>query len=80
MWFSLSQLPGAVAIFGSHFSWDVTSEKIVAGGSIQVLVTYSPTVVDIVSVDYLSLNYKGSLSKSQVKLIGTCMGKRHSLK
>ncbi|XP_043988384.1 cilia- and flagella-associated protein 65 isoform X1 [Gambusia affinis] len=74
VWFSLSQLPGAVAIFGSHFSWDVTSEKIVAGGSIQVLVTYSPTVVDIVSVDYLSLNYKGSLSKSQVKLIGTCMG------
>ncbi|XP_027877734.1 cilia- and flagella-associated protein 65 isoform X2 [Xiphophorus couchianus] len=74
VWFSLSQLPGAVAIFGPHFSWDVTSEKIVPGGSVQVLVTYSPTVVDIVSVEYLSLNYRGSLSKSQVKLIGKCMG------
>ncbi|XP_054888132.1 cilia- and flagella-associated protein 65 isoform X2 [Poeciliopsis prolifica] len=74
VWFSLSQLPGAVAIFGSHFSWDVTSEKIMPGDSIQVLVTYSPTVVDIVSVEYLSLNYRGSLSKSQVKLIGKCMG------
>ncbi|XP_014841480.1 PREDICTED: coiled-coil domain-containing protein 108 isoform X1 [Poecilia mexicana] len=74
VWFSLSQLPGAVAIFGSHFSWDVTSEKIVPGGSIQILVTYSPTEVDIVSVEYLSLNYRGSLSKSHVKLIGKCLG------
>ncbi|KAM4561619.1 cilia- and flagella-associated protein 65 [Fundulus diaphanus] len=71
---SLSRLPGGAALYGSDFSWDVPSGKIAPGGSLQVSVTYSPTVVEIVSVEYLFLNYKGALSKTQIKLMGKCIG------
>ncbi|KAK5609720.1 hypothetical protein CRENBAI_024656 [Crenichthys baileyi] len=72
--FSLSRLSGGAAMFGSDFSWDVTSGKMTPGGSQQVLVTYSPAVVDIVSVEYLFLSYRGALSKTQIKLTGKCIG------
>ncbi|KAM4731000.1 cilia- and flagella-associated protein 65 [Anableps anableps] len=72
--FSLSRLPGGAAMVGSHFSWDVTSDKIAPGGSLQVSVTYSPAVVDIVSVEYLSVSYGGALSKTLIKLTGNCIG------
>ncbi|MEQ2201674.1 hypothetical protein XENOCAPTIV_016217, partial [Xenoophorus captivus] len=72
--FSLSRLSGGADMFGSDFSWDVTSGKMTPGGSQQVLVTYSPAVVDVVSVEYLFLSYRGALSKTQIKLTGKCTG------
>lgn len=74
--FSLSRLPGGVSSFGSEFSCDVTRGKVAPGGSRRVSVTYSPAVVDTVSVEYLSLNCKGALSESLLKLSGRCIGKR----
>ncbi|KAM6934057.1 cilia- and flagella-associated protein 65 [Xenentodon cancila] len=72
--FSLSGLSGMVPVFGSAFGCDVTSGKVAPGGSLQASVTYSPTVVDTVSVDYLALTYKGALKETQLKLIGKCIG------
>lgn len=74
--FSLSRLPGGMPSFGSEFSCDVTRGKVAPGGSQRVSVTYSPAVVDTVSVEYLSLNCKGTLSESLLKLSGRCIGKR----
>lgn len=74
--FSLSRLPGGVPSFGSEFSCDATRGKVAPGGSRRVSVTYSPAVVDTVSVEYLSLNCKGTLSESLLKLSGRCIGKR----
>ncbi|XP_061578921.1 cilia- and flagella-associated protein 65 [Cololabis saira] len=72
--FSLSRLPEMVPVFGSEFSCDVTRGKVAPGRSLRASVTYSPTVVDTVSVDYLALKYKGALEETQLKLTGTCTG------
>ncbi|XP_037542268.1 cilia- and flagella-associated protein 65 [Nematolebias whitei] len=77
--FSLTQVPGVETLFEPEFSCDITSAELAPGGSRQATVTYSPTVVDTVSVDYLSLKYGGTLTESQLKLTGKCIGPRVSL-
>ncbi|XP_024142553.1 cilia- and flagella-associated protein 65 isoform X3 [Oryzias melastigma] len=77
--FSLSRLPGVEPVFGSEFSCDVTAGVLVAGGSLRASVTYSPAEVDAVSVEYLSLTYRGALSKANIKLTGRCTGPEVSL-
>ncbi|XP_076731494.1 cilia- and flagella-associated protein 65 isoform X2 [Maylandia zebra] len=77
--FSLSRLPGGVPSFGSEFSCDATRGRVAPGGSRRVSVTYSPAVVDTVSVEYLSLNCKGTLSESLLKLSGHCIGPKVAL-
>lgn len=77
--FSLSRVPGVVTISGPEFSCDITSSELAPGGSLQATATFSPTVVDTVSVEYLSLKYGGGLSEPQLKLIGNCVGKKSSV-
>ncbi|XP_070400520.1 cilia- and flagella-associated protein 65 isoform X3 [Nothobranchius furzeri] len=76
--FSLSPLP-AVAMFTSAFYCDVTRGILPPGGSLRASVTYSPTVVDTVSVEYLSLKYNGSINNPQLTLKGKCIGPSVSL-
>ncbi len=64
-------------LFGEEFSCDVTMGKVAPGGSLRVTVTYSPAVVDAVSVEYLSLNCKGALSETLLKLTGNCVGREN---
>lgn len=75
MSFSLSQLSDGIPFFSSEFSCDVTRGELAPGGSLRAMVTYTPAVADAVSVEYLSLKYRGALSKSLLKLTGKCIGK-----
>lgn len=62
-------------LFESEFSCDVTRGKVVPGGSQRATVTFSPTVVDTVSVEYLVLKCRGALNETILKLTGSCIGK-----
>ncbi|XP_028250251.1 cilia- and flagella-associated protein 65 isoform X2 [Parambassis ranga] len=77
--FSLSQLSTGIPFFRSEFSCDVTRGELAPGGSLRAMVTYTPAVVDAVSVCDLSLKYRGALSKSLLKLTGKCIGPKVSL-
>eukprot|EP00064_Thunnus_orientalis_P002417 superscaffoldBa00000175_g2424 len=77
--FSLSRLSGGVPLLGSEFNCDITRGNVAPGGSLQATVTYTPAVVDTVSVEYLSLNCKGALNKTLLKLTGNCIGPKVSL-
>ena len=48
------------------------------GGSLRVTVAYTPAVVDRVSVDYLSLKYRGLENVTQLKMTGNCLGRGHT--
>ncbi|CAB1426783.1 unnamed protein product [Pleuronectes platessa] len=77
--FSLSRLSGGVPLFGSEFLCDVTGGEVAPGGSLRATVTFSPAVVDTVSVEYLSLKCRGALNEDQLKLTGSCIGPKLSL-
>lgn len=59
---------------GLEFSCHVTEGEVVPGGSVHANVTYTPTVVDSVSIHYLSLKCKGALIEPLLKLTGSCVG------
>ncbi|XP_070694450.1 cilia- and flagella-associated protein 65 [Pempheris klunzingeri] len=77
--FSLTQLSNGVPLSGSEFSCDVTRGKVVPGGSLQATVTYTPAMVDTVSIEYLSLKCRGALNETLLKLTGECVGPKVSL-
>ncbi|XP_033474057.2 cilia- and flagella-associated protein 65 [Epinephelus lanceolatus] len=77
--FSLSRLSSVVPLLGSEFSCDVTRGEVVPGGSLRATVTYSPAVVDSVSVEYISLKCRGALNETLLKLSGNCVGPKVSL-
>nr|XP_046260401.1 cilia- and flagella-associated protein 65 isoform X2 [Scatophagus argus] len=77
--FSLSRLSNLVPLLGSEFSCDVTKGKVAPGGSLRVMVTYTPAVVDTVSIEYLSLKCRGALKETLLKLSGNCVGPKVSL-
>ncbi|XP_035860503.1 cilia- and flagella-associated protein 65 isoform X3 [Sander lucioperca] len=77
--FSLSQLSSGAPLLGSEFSCDVPRGKVAPGGSLQATVTYTPAVVDSVSVEYLSLKCRGALNETLIKLTGNCVGPNVSL-
>ncbi|XP_053295148.1 cilia- and flagella-associated protein 65 [Pleuronectes platessa] len=77
--FSLSRLSGGVPLLGSEFLCDVTGGEVAPGGSLRATVTFSPAVVDTVSVEYLSLKCSGALNEDQLKLAGSCIGPKLSL-
>ncbi|KAM3608146.1 uncharacterized protein V6R79_020059 [Siganus canaliculatus] len=77
--FSLSLLSNGLTLLGSEFSCDVTEGLVPPGGSLPVTVTYTPAVVDAVSVEYLTLKCRGALSKTLLKLTGDCEGPKLSL-
>ncbi|KAF7662426.1 hypothetical protein LDENG_00236590 [Lucifuga dentata] len=72
--FSLSRLSGGIPLLGSEFSCNATSGTVGPHELLQATVSYTPAVVDTVSVEYLSLNYPGALNKSLLKLTGNCIG------
>lgn len=72
--FSVSRLSGGVPLLGSQFCCDISGGEVVSGGTLQATVTFTPAVVDTVSVEYLSLICNGSLNKPLLKLIGKCIG------
>ncbi|XP_071368292.1 cilia- and flagella-associated protein 65 [Centroberyx affinis] len=77
--FSLSRLLDGVPLLGSEFSCDITRGEVAPGASLRATVTYTPIVVDNVSVEYLSLTCPGALSKPLLKLTGNCIGPTVSL-
>ncbi|XP_056292370.1 cilia- and flagella-associated protein 65 [Pseudoliparis swirei] len=77
--FSLSPLSSGVPLMESEFVCDVTSGRVAPGGSLRALVTYTPAVVNSVSVEYLTLKCRGALNKNLLKLIGNCGGPNVSL-
>ncbi|XP_070832675.1 LOW QUALITY PROTEIN: cilia- and flagella-associated protein 65 [Chaetodon trifascialis] len=72
--FSLSLLSSGLHLLGSEFSCNVIRGEVVAGGSLRATVTYTPAVVDTVSVEYLTLKCRGALSETLLKLTGNCVG------
>ncbi|XP_060910642.1 cilia- and flagella-associated protein 65 [Labrus mixtus] len=72
--FCLSPLSDDVPLLGSLFSCDESRGEVAPGGSFRVTVTYSPAVVDTVSVDYLSLKCSGALNETLLKLTGNAIG------
>ncbi|KAM9346883.1 cilia- and flagella-associated protein 65 [Symphorus nematophorus] len=72
--FCLSRLPNGMPLLESEFSCDVTRGEVVPGGSLRATVTFTPAVVDTVSVEYLSLKCKGALNETLLKLTGNCAG------
>ncbi|XP_054471804.1 cilia- and flagella-associated protein 65 [Anoplopoma fimbria] len=72
--FSISQLSSGVHLLESEFSCSVTRGEVAPGGSLRALVTYTPAVVDSVSVEYLSVKCRGALNETLLKLIGNCVG------
>ncbi|XP_060944050.1 cilia- and flagella-associated protein 65 [Limanda limanda] len=77
--FSLSRLSGGVPLLGSEFLCDVTGGEVAPGGSLRATVTFSPAVVDTVSIEYLSLKCRGALNEDHLKLTGSCIGPKLSL-
>uniref|UniRef100_A0A8D2ZWM9 Coiled-coil domain-containing protein 108 n=1 Tax=Scophthalmus maximus TaxID=52904 RepID=A0A8D2ZWM9_SCOMX len=77
--FSLSRLFGGVPLFGSEFTCDVTSGDVVSGGSLRATVTYTPAAVDTVSVEYLSVECRGAVNETLLKLTGSSTGPKVSL-
>ncbi|XP_061648370.1 LOW QUALITY PROTEIN: cilia- and flagella-associated protein 65 [Phyllopteryx taeniolatus] len=76
--FSLTRLSGGVPLLGSEFFCDVSSGKVAPGGSMSAKVTFVPTVAGSVSVEYLTVECKGALNKTVLKLIGNCAGPKLS--
>uniref|UniRef100_A0A672IIN5 Si:ch1073-349o24.2 n=1 Tax=Salarias fasciatus TaxID=181472 RepID=A0A672IIN5_SALFA len=77
--FSLTRLSGGVPLFGSEFCCDITEGKVGPGESLRVTVTFSPAVVDAVSVEHLTLKCSGALSEPRLTLTGSCIGPEVSL-
>ncbi|XP_029386708.1 cilia- and flagella-associated protein 65 [Echeneis naucrates] len=77
--FFLSRQSSRMPLFGSEFSCDVTSGKVAPGESTRVMVTYSPVLVDSISVEYLFLKCRGALNETSLKLSGNCIGPKVSL-
>ncbi|XP_041807029.1 cilia- and flagella-associated protein 65 [Chelmon rostratus] len=77
--FCLSRLSSGVCLLGSEFSCDVSKGEVEAGGALRATVTYTPAVVDTVSVEYLSLKCRGAFNKTLLKLTGHCVGPEVSL-
>lgn len=65
-------------LLGSEFSCDVTRGNVAPGGSLRATVTFTPAVVDTVSVEYLSLKCRGALNEALLKLTGNCLGRGHT--
>ncbi|KAJ4933197.1 hypothetical protein JOQ06_030032 [Pogonophryne albipinna] len=77
--FSLLCLSNGLPLQRSEFSCDVSQGEVASGGSLRATVTYTPAVVDRVSVDYLSLKYRVLENVTQLKMTGSCLGPNVSL-
>lgn len=62
----------------SEFRCNPTSGTVGPSELLQATVSYTPAVVDAVSVEYMSLECPGALNKTQLKLTGDCIGRGHT--
>ncbi|XP_054644330.1 cilia- and flagella-associated protein 65 isoform X2 [Dunckerocampus dactyliophorus] len=77
--FSLTRLSGGVPLLGSEFTCDISSSNVGPGETVSAQVTFAPMVADAVSVEYLTVECKGALNKTALKLTGSCEGPKVSL-
>ncbi|KAK6315486.1 hypothetical protein J4Q44_G00150150 [Coregonus suidteri] len=76
--FSLSRMQRP-ALSESVFQCGVQKGEVAPRTSIRVAVLFSPVTVDSTTVDYLSLTCPGALSRTLLKVTGTCIGPQVSL-
>ncbi|CAB1346896.1 unnamed protein product [Coregonus sp. 'balchen'] len=76
--FSLSRMQRP-ALSESVFQCGVQQGEVAPRTSIRVAVLFSPVTVDSTTVDYLSLTCPGALSRTLLKVTGTCIGPQVSL-
>ncbi|XP_029557900.1 cilia- and flagella-associated protein 65 isoform X2 [Salmo trutta] len=76
--FSLSRMQRP-ALSESVFQCGIQKGEVAPRTSIRVPVIFSPVTVDSTTVDYLSLTCPGALSKTLLKVTGTCIGPQVSL-
>lgn len=72
--FTLSLLTDWVPLTGLEFTCDMTDGEVVPGGSVCANVSFTPTVVDSSSIQYLSLKCRGAVIETLLKLSGGCKG------
>lgn len=72
--FTLSLLTDWVPLTGLEFTCDMTDGEVVPGGSVWANVSFTPTVVDSSSIQYLSLKCRGAVIETLLKLSGGCIG------
>lgn len=74
--FTLSLLTDWAPLTGLEFTCDMTDGEVVPGGSVWANVSFTPTVVDSSSIQYLSVKCRGAVMETQLKLSGGCIGSR----
>lgn len=72
--FTLSLLTDWVPLTGMEFTCDMTDGEVVPGGSVWANASFTPTVVDSSSIQYLSLKCRGAVIETLLKLSGGCIG------
>nr|XP_057938965.1 cilia- and flagella-associated protein 65 [Doryrhamphus excisus] len=77
--FSLTRISGGVPLLGSEFTCDISSGNVGPGETVSAQVTFAPVVADAVSVEYLTIECKGALNQTALKLTGSCEGPKVSL-
>ncbi|XP_061775397.1 cilia- and flagella-associated protein 65 [Nerophis ophidion] len=77
--FSLTRLSGGLPLLGSEFICDINSGNVAPGETVSAKVTFVPTVADSVSVEYLTIECKGALNQTVLKLTGDSAGPKLSL-
>ncbi|XP_061923625.1 cilia- and flagella-associated protein 65 isoform X2 [Entelurus aequoreus] len=77
--FSLTRLSGGLPLLGSEFICDINSGNVAPGETVSAKVTFVPTVADSVSVEYLTIECKGALNQTVLKLTGNSAGPKLSL-
>ncbi|XP_042192118.1 cilia- and flagella-associated protein 65 [Callorhinchus milii] len=58
----------------SAFSCNIKEGVVPANGTLQIPITFTPQIVGIQSVDYFHISRPGNISKSVLKVMGSCKG------
>ncbi|XP_075896045.1 cilia- and flagella-associated protein 65 isoform X3 [Nelusetta ayraudi] len=77
--FSFSLQSDSVPLLELEFSCDVSRGTVLPGESLQASVTFTPAVVETISVEYFHLKCSGALGETRLKVIGRCEGPKVSL-
>uniref|UniRef100_A0A4W3JHL7 Cilia and flagella associated protein 65 n=1 Tax=Callorhinchus milii TaxID=7868 RepID=A0A4W3JHL7_CALMI len=65
---------GSYAFDLSAFSCNIKEGVVPANGTLQIPITFTPQIVGIQSVDYFHISRPGNISKSVLKVMGSCKG------
>lgn len=72
--FSFAHQSDLVPLLESEFSCDVCQGTVLPGESLQASVTYTPAVVETISVEHFHLKCSGALGETRLKVTGRCEG------